>query len=274
MRFLPCFPYVTLSLTLALCCSLPVFAQAEPTATENPTAVSTGDKTTAESPAATSAKPAAAQLPQLIVENEQVSINARWPELKNTRIDTESANFVQALAQAFEEDVQQEAKDFAAEKAAGNDYTPHFPYELTVDYTMTEPGKRAVSIVWTVWRFTGGAHGMIDLVGNSYDLEKSVPLLLEDLFIDPVQAINIFSRVSREKLSEPGDESGEDYVDDMVRAGTEPLQENFQTFSLIPNGIRIHFQPYQVAPWAAGLKEVDISLADLEKAQPRPEFWR
>ena len=42
--------------------------------------------------------------------------------------------------------------------------------------------------------------------------------------------------------------------------GYTPEAENFSSFALTPEGIRIFFQPYQVAPWAAGSQVVDIPL--------------
>ena len=63
------------------------------------------------------------------------------------------------------------------------------------------------------------------------------------------------------------------YNDDMLRSGTAPEAENFSSFALTPEGIRIFFQPYQVAPWAAGPQVVDIPLDALADAGPRLSLW-
>ncbi|MFR5645408.1 MAG: RsiV family protein [Bilophila wadsworthia] len=52
-----------------------------------------------------------------------------------------------------------------------------------------------------------------------------------------------------------------------------PEAENFSSFALTPEGIRIFFQPYQVAPWAAGSQVVDIPLDALADAGPRLSLW-
>ena len=62
-------------------------------------------------------------------------------------------------------------------------------------------------------------------------------------------------------------------IDDMLRSGTAPEAENFSSFALTPEGIRIFFQPYQVAPWAAGSQVVDIPLDALADAGPRLSLW-
>ena len=66
---------------------------------------------------------------------------------------------------------------------------------------------------------------------------------------------------------------GDMYNEDMLRSGTAPEAENFSAFALIPAGIRIFFQPYQVAPWAAGPQTVDIPLDALPGSDPRLSLW-
>jgi hypothetical protein len=51
------------------------------------------------------------------------------------------------------------------------------------------------------------------------------------------------------------------------------VPENFASLTLIPSGIRINFQPYQVAPWAAGAQRVDIPLDELRPARPLLLLW-
>lgn len=81
-----------------------------------------------------------------------------------------------------------------------------------------------------------------------------------------------FSKAARRVLAEPdeGSEDGAGIPDEMLMAGTEPVEDNFRTFIVIPSGIRLHFQPYQVAPWAAGPQTVDVSLDELQAAQTQP----
>ena len=59
----------------------------------------------------------------------------------------------------------------------------------------------------------------------------------------------------------------------MLKDGTEPLVENFSSLTLTPEGICINFQPYQVAPWAAGPQRVDMPLAELAAAGPEARIW-
>ena len=201
---------------------------------------------------------------------EFVDINASWPIVGIARVDDESRAFVTGLADRFEQEIEALAAEPGVEEIAHL-----FPYELSISHEATYPSPRVASILWNIWSFTGGAHGMLDIVANNNDRSTGYPLLLEDLFVDPDLAVLQFSKAARRVLAEPdeGSEDGAGIPDEMLMAGTEPVEDNFRTFIVIPSGIRLHFQPYQVAPWAAGPQTVDVSLDELQAAKPNPEFW-
>lgn len=215
----------------------------------------------------------------ILRKTEQVDINASWPVVGIARVDEESEAFVKTQVDAFVKDTEELAQALqalAAEEGNRESAFPNlFPYELAISNEVTYPSTRVVSILWNVWSFTGGAHGLLDIVANNYDRSTGFPVLLEDLFVDPQLAVLQFSKTARRQLSEKDDaaEDGAGLPDEMLLAGTEPVEDNFRTFIVTPNGIRIHFQPYQVAPWAAGPQNVEVSLDELKAAKPRLEFW-
>ena len=75
---------------------------------------------------------------------------------------------------------------------------------------------------------------------------------------------------SRKKLART---LGEDADEDMIRDGVAPDLRNFANLTLTPQGLRIEFQPYQVAPWSAGPQRVDMPLAELAAAGPEALIW-
>ena len=93
---------------------------------------------------------------------------------------------------------------------------------------------------------------------------------LYDVFENLDTALDVMSRYCTKALTKS---LGDMYNDDMLRSGTAPEAENFSSFALTPEGIRIFFQPYQVAPWAAGSQVVDIPLDALADAGPRLSLW-
>lgn len=265
--------FVALSVCFSLVC-LPAPAPADPQETDevSPAQAPAGDASTPAS------AEAAAEGNSIQLQTRLFHIDASWPVVGIARIDEESEAFVRGLAGSFEQQTTETAAELAMEFGKDDDrdfrLPAMFPYELNITYEVTHPSDRVVSLVWNVWSFTGGAHGQLDITTNNYDRSNGFPLLLEDLFLDPELAVLQFTRVSRQKLAEPDEGTeGESFPDDMLRAGTEPTEENFHTFTLLPDGIRIYFQPYQVAPWAAGPQTVDVSLEELKAAKPRLEYW-
>ena len=69
------------------------------------------------------------------------------------------------------------------------------------------------------------------------------------------------------------DNLGGGRVDSMIHDGTEPLADNFSALAMVPGGVRVYFQPYQVAPWAAGTQRVFIPLEKLAPAGPLHLLW-
>ena len=201
-------------------------------------------------------------------QDQQVNIKASWPVTGISRIDEESESFVHGVVEEFEKN----AKELGA-LLQQNDGGDGIPCELMVSYELTHPSRIVQSILWTVWSYTGGAHGQLRLVSSNYDVETGYPVLLEDLFLDPERAILEFTRISRQRLGAESGGEEESIPDDMLQAGTEPVESNFQTFVLLPDGLRIHFPPYQVAPWAMGPQSVDIRIDELEMAKPNMKFW-
>ena len=135
---------------------------------------------------------------------EFVDINASWPIVGIARVDDESRAFVTGLADRFEQEIEALAAEPGVEEIAHL-----FPYELSISHEATYPSPRVASILWNIWSFTGGAHGMLDIVANNYDRSTGYPLLLEDLFVDPDLAVLQFSKAARRVLAEP-DEGSED----------------------------------------------------------------
>ena len=127
-----------------------------------------------------------------------------------------------------------------------------------------------MSITFEIWNYTGGAHGNLDIMTLNYSLITGQRLGLVDLFETPETALNLMSAWSRQELAR---RFGAGRPAQMLKDGTEPLVENFSSLTLTPEGICINFQPYQVAPWAAGVQKVNMPLEELLQARPLLALW-
>ena len=165
---------------------------------------------------------------------------------------------------------EQLVENFRSEFGAENQVDTHLPYQLQTTYDIVCIPDGAISIVWHVYTYTAGAHGMLDLVSFTYRPQSWQSVALLDLFRDLDRALQIMSKVSRRELARS---LGDMVQPEDLASGTEPEADNFATFALTANGIRVYFQPYQVAPLAAGLQSVTISLDELAPAGPYLELW-
>ncbi|MDX1660242.1 MAG: RsiV family protein [Gemmatimonadota bacterium] len=107
---------------------------------------------------------------------------------------------------------------------------------------------------------TGAAHPNHHTWTLVWDLESGIELGLADLFepgsgwIDTlsVRAVTMLCR-----------DLGEGCDDEWIRSGAGPREENFSAWTVVPDGLRVVFDPYQVASYAAGPQVVVVPWAAL-----------
>jgi hypothetical protein len=142
--------------------------------------------------------------------------------------------------------------------------------ELKAGYTVSYASPRSLSVTYEIWTYSDGIHGNNDIITLSYDMESGQRLLFEDLVADADTALERLAVYCSKTLS---DTLGEDLDEIILKSGTAPDLDNYASFSLFPTGLRIHFQPYQVAPFVAGAQQVDVPLEVILDAGPHLELW-
>ena len=192
-------------------------------------------------------------------------INISYPSVGSKQIDSDIRQWVTGIATAFEQSCSN--GNFAAGTGLDGERPP---YELWGSYIVTSPSPAGLSITFEVWTYTGGAHGNLDVMTLNYSLLTGQRLGLVDLFEDPDAALHLMSTWSYKELSR---RLGGMRQEQMLRTGLNPVPENFASLTLTPQGVRINFQPYQVAPWAAGAQKVDMPLDQLLPASPLLRLW-
>ena len=187
----------------------------------------------------------------------KLQIRVHYPITGNARVDADVADWAHQAVDTFQ-------NTYGEEPDLG------VPYELETTYSTTRSTPSVLSIVWKTASYTGGAHGNLEITCLNYDLRTGRRLDLADLFKDPEKALQLMSAWSQKELARS---LGEDTDEDMIRDGVAPDLRNFANLTLTPQGLRIEFQPYQVAPWAAGPQRVDMPLAELAAAGPEARIW-
>lgn len=192
---------------------------------------------------------------------DKPDINLSYPSVGVRGIDANIRNWATGIADAFEE-------TFNSPGLYPDNNRP-VP-ELWCSYAVSHPSDKALSITFEVWTYTGGSQGNLDVMTLNYSLVSGQRLGLVDIFEDPDAALAIMSAWSHKELSP---RLGGMRQEQMLRTGLNPVPENFASLTLIPSGIRINFQPYQVAPGMAGAQKVDIPLEELQPAHPLLLLW-
>ena len=134
------------------------------------------------------------------------------------------------------------------------------PLVLDIDYELFGFSPSVAGIKFTVYEYTGGAHGMTTFQTLTFDLDAGRLLTLNDLFApgtDPLVTIAPLVQVSL--AASLGDMSDADWI----AQGAGPDPTNYQDWVLTPDALTFLFEPYQVAAYAAGPQTVSIPLAQI-----------
>lgn len=151
---------------------------------------------------------------------------------------------------------------------------------LSVNYRETNPSDRAVSYIFDVYSYPfRAAHPMSKVHVLSVDLDRRERIDLESIFAHPKRALKIMAEKAPEAVRKELVERLDGQVDEeevssaLFMEGFEPNADNYAALALEPNGVRVIFQLYQVAPYVYGKPEAFIPLSDFEEAGPRRELW-
>ncbi|MCZ8515933.1 DUF4163 domain-containing protein [Paenibacillus filicis] len=172
--------------------------------------------------------------------------------LKDSRYQAELNDIIERQAMKdLEQLKKQAAEDAVASQAAGYTFRP---YGLTLRYEVKADGGEAngnvLSLKLVTYTYTGGAHGIQRLdTYNVRDEQEAQRVELKDLFGEDYKK-TIDASISAQIAEKP-----ENYFPDTFKGIS-----NTTNFYLDQGNAVIVFQPYEIAPYAAGMPEFRIAL--------------
>ena len=101
----------------------------------------------------------------------------------------------------------------------------------------------------------GGAHDYHNITSFNYDVASKEEITLKDLFPNDPGYLKTISDFARKDLRSRYKNTLDDA---MLSPGTEPKEENFSVFTILPGSITFYFAEYQVAPYALGELKVTM----------------
>lgn len=133
---------------------------------------------------------------------------------------------------------------------------PFNTYELMQVYEVTYNALPVFSLYYDLYQYTGGAHGMTDRTGGTWDLYRCRQLAMKDLFTRGYDYMTpIFKYVEAEALRRQA--SGEaQYFDGL----TENLHKYFdeKNYYLSCQGLEVYYPLYSIAPYYVGIQVFTI----------------
>lgn len=152
----------------------------------------------------------------------------------------------------------------------GDDFSPApGPYALDISYETFTHSETMSSLVFTIYDFTGGAHGNTMYRTFTFDFANDRVLTLDDLFTSTPDALALIAPIAQAQVTE---HLGADMIDEQwLEDGTGTNPDNYADFALDGDELVFYFPPYQVAAYAAGTQVVRIPLADLNSVLA-PDF--
>ena len=193
---------------------------------------------------------------------EHLSYEVHFPRVLLAS-DTSLAKEANAVISSFVNDQIDEFKKNVADNSATDT-----PKDASSEFSMSWRSEMLSPTILSL-RFDyseyieGAAHPNTASRVLNYDLKRHFLLPTTALFASSTQALPFLSAYVRNNQQKYLSDSGEatEYRE-MFVPGTEPTHDNFEEVALTKTGLLIIFNPYQVAPYARGVVQVEVPLAD------------
>lgn len=139
-------------------------------------------------------------------------------------------------------------------------------YEVVVKYELTYNQDCVISLYIDRYEYTGGAHGMTNRSADTWSLDKSKRMLLADFFPGEKDYRQQIIDNINNQIKEQIDSGNDYYFDDYENLVVENFNE--RNFYLVPEGLTIFFQLYEIAPYSSGIMNFLIPFEKNGAKQP------
>ena len=112
----------------------------------------------------------------------------------------------------------------------------------------------------------GAAHPNSATAVLNYDLKNGKKLSLADLFNPNSKYLNAISAYCIKELKDRAKKNKDEMLtDDTIQTGASPRADNYRAVAITRKGLWVTFDPYQVAPYAAGPQYVMVPYSALKE---------
>jgi hypothetical protein len=199
--------------------------------------------------------------PAQIMTVSLVKVNGSYPAVVGQdELNALIENRVKELFSDFEAEVDKTIEE--ARLAGDTTYADGKEFTFDISYTTGREDVQFCSFLLDFQWNSGGAHGEQLLESVLWDTQAKKQLTLRDAMrIADIPSLEKLSADARAELEKTLNPSGRDAeLSQMIKSGTEPIEDNFKVFLLENMSITFYFQRYQTAPGAAGVQKVTFPL--------------
>ena len=143
-------------------------------------------------------------------------------------------------------------------------------YQIDLGYSFTSQLGNMVTMVYSHYTYSGGAHGWggYDKTLLDFSTGKEIPGTL-DTFLKQEKLAELLNRIEQKLYQTEGFDSSFGWVD--WKKGVSSLAD-ISNFYFTNKGITIFFNPYAIGPYAAGIIEAELSWAEIRDLKNNSDF--
>ncbi|MDR1617041.1 MAG: DUF3298 domain-containing protein [Syntrophomonadaceae bacterium] len=192
-------------------------------------------------------------------KTDRMVTNLSIPVLKNLP-SASIQEQVNALWKNEAEKFQQEIAKMAAEDETIDTVEPKSLYEASSTYSLGILKPEFISLYVDYDSYTRGAHGLTERVAYNIDLLTGKQIALSELFVPDFDYKQFINDIIKAEIQANPDNY---FTEESSLFFTEIAPE--QQYYISANNLVIYFDLYEIAPYAAGIPEFTIPLADLQE---------
>ena len=199
-------------------------------------------------------------------KEKHYTIDAEYPQIEGDarfdKFNREARNLVMKDVAAFK----------TAETQSEEEPGVELPEEtqnstLNIDYDIRYATDDVISVEFGEGQYSrGAAHPISATAVLNYDVKNGRKLSLADLFNPNSKYLSVISAYCIKELKDRAKKDRDQmFTDDTIQTGASPRADNYKAVAITRKGLWVTFDPYQVAPYAAGPQYVMLPYSALKE---------
>jgi hypothetical protein len=216
---------------------------------------------------------------EAVISTTEEAINLPWPSAEVEKISTNektqnyniTASYPKtnsdSISKYFKSYIEDQVTSFKEDTSWVNDVESASSQILTLDIDYEAVNSNNVqNYIFSTNSYTGGAHGL--QVRKTFSFDKGGQLLnISNLFSNGLDGLNTLATlVQKELLKRDGADAK------WIADGAGAREDNYSSFVVTDTGVKILFDPYQVASYADGNIDITIPFMAFSKIA-NPEIF-